>query len=708
TMIETSNQAIYFYLVLLLILISVNADNEIRLLENLRSAYPDWKPRGIVDVGANVGGWTRELREVFFGEGSSGKDYAVLCHPDAKAVTNEIPRIDVNDELALREVFFGEGSSGKDYAVLCHPDAKAVTNEIPRIDVNDELALREVFFGEGSSGKDYAVLCHPDAKAGSVALPVSSVFQDSRDDGSAPVDYVLMDCDHVLPESGKSIYDKFNLNRKKRPTVFVSGRSGPPRQVPEKHLKTGGMLTKLLKQMLEPHAAKIERTKELKEKCLNKDVCGLLLKGGKPEPYVKHAMANLLGKYPNVQFASIDSTVLFLTNLEEYLPEYVAGEHRFVVFKKVSGGLAAGDNETKAEGRLKTSILPLEETGVSFGTMNTLVSGVLNGKKMRNIPALPYIKTRTKKLEESERLKRDRKKDQARQKSSIVPLDSVLTLGLGLGRSVGRSVGRVCYPGVKTFMVEAFPAHSGSLEETKKAFGDGVVDYAIAVLSSKDGDTVKFHSIKNGFSTGNSMFIEQSEHYNNNNNAKFDLVNTTKLDTLLEHKMEHVDYLKLDVQGAELMVLLGATETLKKATFVQFEVSVIEYNKGGACWHEVDELLRKNGFFFYDQSDNIVAEEVFHTKATGQFDALYIKPSSHNMPSWLVDNKAVFCGSNQEGIGESRIKEGKNIRVDVLDVATSGNDESHLANLSHLLCPDFLCCIICVCGGIFGWEKIEG
>ena len=208
-----------------------------------------------------------------------------------------------------------------------HPSKPpSVTNEIPRIDVTDQLALREVIFGEGSAGKDYAVLCHPDAKAGSVGLPVSSVFQDSRDDGSAPVEYVLVDCDHVLPESGKSIYEKFNLNKKKRPVVFVSGKVGPPKQVPEKHLKTGGMLTKLLKQMLEPHAAKIERTKELKEKCLNKDVCGLLLKGGKPEPYVKHAVANLLGKYPSVQFASIDSTALFLTNLEEYLPEYVAGE----------------------------------------------------------------------------------------------------------------------------------------------------------------------------------------------------------------------------------------------------------------------------------------------------------------------------------------------------------------------------------------------
>ena len=105
-----------------------------------------------------------------------------------------------------------------------------------------------------------------------------ALLQDSRDDGSAPVEYVLLDCDHVLPESNKSIYDKFKLDKKKRPTIFVSGKVGAPRQVPLKHLKTGGMLTRLLKQMLEPHAAKIEKTKELKEKCLNRDVCGLLLK----------------------------------------------------------------------------------------------------------------------------------------------------------------------------------------------------------------------------------------------------------------------------------------------------------------------------------------------------------------------------------------------------------------------------------------------
>jgi FkbM family methyltransferase len=270
------------------------------------------------------------------------------------------------------------------------------------------------------------------------------------------------------------------------------------------------------------------------------------------------------------------------------------------------------------------------------------------------------------------------------------------------------------YPGVKTFMVEAFHENSVYLEEVKKAFNEGVVDYAIAVLSSMDGDTIKFHSMKNNmYSTGNSMFIEQSEHFTVEND-KFELVNTTKLDTLLEHKMEHVDYLKLDVQvntylkcifdqcmthdqpnsqfdvfqGAELMVLLGATETLKKATFVQFEVSVIEYNKGGACWHEVDELLRRNGFYFYDSSDYVRIEEAFRTKGIGQFDALYIKPSSPYLPSWLVDNNATFCGVNKAGGGETLNKEG-NMRGETMD-APAHVDQTFFVQISIVVISAFV------------------
>mmetsp|Transcript_20805 Transcript_20805/g.34305 ORF Transcript_20805/g.34305 Transcript_20805/m.34305 type:complete len:339 (-) Transcript_20805:30-1046(-) len=199
-------------------------------------------------------------------------------------------------------------------------------------------------------------------------------------------------------------------------------------------------------------------------------------------------------------------------------------------------------------------------------------------------------------------------------------------------------------PGIPTLMVEASTTHKKELEETKQKFSNNVVDYQIAVLSSSDGDIIDFFSL-DGKGTGNSMFVEQSHHYKD---VKPVQRTTSKLDTLIKNShLDHIDYLKLDVQGAELMVLSGASETLKKVTFVQLEVSVIEYNKGGSCWHEIDEILRHNGFHFYDSSDYIRNEGAFHTKGIGQFEVLYIKQSSAYMPKWLLDHKVQFCGSGR-------------------------------------------------------------
>ena len=89
------------------------------------------------------------------------------------------------------------------------------------------MELRDVFFGEGGTGKNYAVLCH-DEKSN---IPVSSVFQDAHNDGSAPAEFRLVDCNYVLPASEKSIADRFKLKTKERPTIFVSGAVGEPKQV---------------------------------------------------------------------------------------------------------------------------------------------------------------------------------------------------------------------------------------------------------------------------------------------------------------------------------------------------------------------------------------------------------------------------------------------------------------------------------------------
>ena len=178
------------------------------------------------------------------------------------------------------------------------------------------------------------------------------------------------------------------------------------------------MLVKALKNLLVPKAEKIETTQDLRSKCLDKDVCALLLKGGKVSPnYVKDAMSKLLVEFPKVSFTAIDTSVLYVKGIEaEYLPEFQSGQPRFVVFKKVTGGTG------KKDGRLKTSLATLPGHGVGYGPMSNLIGDVVSNKaEMQKVPALPTIKTRTKKLEQEEKAKRERRADQQKRGSETTP-----------------------------------------------------------------------------------------------------------------------------------------------------------------------------------------------------------------------------------------------------------------------------------------------
>lgn len=168
------------------------------------------------------------------------------------------------------------------------------------------------------------------------------------------------------------------------------------------------MLDKVLKGMLEPRAAKIETTQDLRTKCLNQPYCAVLLKGSKSvDGATKKAIQKLLVEQPKMTFASIDTSVLYMKNMEELLPELVKGRHRFVVFKKMSGSLDPKDT------RLVTSYAAMDQSGVSYGQMSNLVAEVLSGSKaMTKLTSLPMVKTRSKKIEAEDKAKRERRKDQ--------------------------------------------------------------------------------------------------------------------------------------------------------------------------------------------------------------------------------------------------------------------------------------------------------
>jgi len=74
-------------------------------------------------------------------------------------------------------------------------------------------------------------------------------------------------------------------------------------------------------------------------------------------------------------------------------------------------------------------------------------------------------------------------------------------------------------------------------------------------------------------------------------------VETRRLDDI--EGLERIDFLKLDVQGAELDVLRGAGHLLKDMLVVQAEVEFLPLYEGQPLFADVDAFMRASGFQFH-------------------------------------------------------------------------------------------------------------
>lgn len=121
--------------------------------------------------------------------------------------------------------------------------------------------------------------------------------------------------------------------------------------------------------------------------------------------------------------------------------------------------------------------------------------------------------------------------------------------------------------------------------------------YAVNTLVADEERVVTFHKANNGQS---SSILELGTHAEEHPEVVYvgeEQRHTVTVDWLLEFdQIERCGFMNLDVQGAELLVLKGASDFLKTVQFIYTEVNKKKLYKDCALIRDIDQHLSMFGF----------------------------------------------------------------------------------------------------------------
>lgn len=162
----------------------------------------------------------------------------------------------------------------------------------------------------------------------------------------------------------------------------------------------------------------------------------------------------------------------------------------------------------------------------------------------------------------------------------------------------------------------AFEGDARQIQKIKDSYGDRVQIWQAFLF---DG-TEKTLYVTSGASGMTSLFKpnEDALRFFNGFNEfgkieKTEQVKTSKLDSISD--LPSLDFIKMDIQGAELTVLQNGITKIKKCVAVQLEVSYINLYEQQPAFGEVDSWMRSQGFVphcFLDVKRWSIAPTIFN------------------------------------------------------------------------------------------------
>jgi FkbM family methyltransferase len=167
----------------------------------------------------------------------------------------------------------------------------------------------------------------------------------------------------------------------------------------------------------------------------------------------------------------------------------------------------------------------------------------------------------------------------------------------------------------KYLLVDANPKFLPYMEEMKKKYIENV-EFENCFCGEKE-EIIPFHLNKTG---------HNSSRYSIRGNTETIEVEVKRLDTIVsQHQVTGTILMKIDVEGAEIEVLKGATETLKMCDVVILETWINEESADtGRDFASIVGFMKENSFVVFD----FFAGHNFKSGVLQHIDTVFVKANS--------------------------------------------------------------------------------